>query len=70
MGNLCHRYPLRLCTLDSVWPYIATIVAAMLFVFGVGRRVSKRKRGGTQSIDVGKLSDEWLAEHRSSRTDE
>ena len=59
-----------MCTLDGVWPYVATIVGALLVVFGVGRRVSRRKRDAPQSIDVGKLSDAWLAEHRSSRNDD
>ena len=50
-----------------MWSYAAVIVGAFVVAFGVGRHLFKRKRRGPTNIDMGKLSDTWLAEQRGNR---
>jgi len=41
------------------------IAGTALGIFGVVRRLRNRRR--PKRVDVGSVSDEWLAEHRASR---
>jgi len=50
-----------------VWKY-AALVGALVVAIGAGIRLAKRKNRGDR-IDVGPLSDSWLAEQRSQRDD-
>ena len=50
-----------------VWSYAALIVGALMVGFGVRQRFKRNRRGGR--IEVGRLSDSWLAEQRSQRGD-
>jgi hypothetical protein len=50
-----------------MWKYAALVVGALVVAFGFRQRLSKRNRNGR--IDVGPLSDSWLAEQRSQRND-
>ena len=55
--------------LSIVWKYTALAVGTTLLVAFVLRlRLSKRKNR-TGRIDVGPLSESWLAEQRSQRDD-
>jgi len=53
-----------------VWSYAALVAGALVVALGLGLglRLSKRKNR-TGGIDVGPLSDSWLAEQRSQRDD-
>jgi hypothetical protein len=51
-----------------VWKYAALAVGALIVAFGLRQRLSKRTKR-TDGIDVGPLSDSWLAEQRSQRDD-
>jgi hypothetical protein len=50
-----------------VWSYAALIIGALVLAVGVGRRLSKRTEGTPKPIDMGQLSDSWLAEQRGTR---
>ena len=50
-----------------VWSYAALIVGALMVGFGLRQRFKRHRRGGR--IEVGRLSDSWLAEQRSQRND-
>jgi hypothetical protein len=49
-----------------VWP-AAALAGALLAVIGIGRFLFKRRR--SSNVDLGALSDSWLAEQRRQRTD-
>jgi hypothetical protein len=51
-----------------VWSYAALVVGALVVALGLRQRFSRRKTR-TGGIDVGPLSDSWLAEQRSQRDD-
>jgi len=51
-----------------VWKYAALVVGTLIVAFGLRQRLSKRKNRPGR-IDVGPLSDSWLAEQRSQRDD-
>lgn len=53
--------------LGMVWSYAALIVGALMVGFGVRHRFKRNRRGGR--IEVGRLSDSWLAEQRAQRDD-
>ena len=50
-----------------VWSYAALIVGALMVGFGVRQRLKRKRRSGR--IEVGPLSESWLAEQRSQRDD-
>lgn len=50
----------------GMWPF-AALAGVLLAVFGMRRWLAKRDR--SREIDVGTLSDSWLAEQRGRRTD-
>jgi hypothetical protein len=55
--------------LSIVWKYTTALVVGTLLVgFVIRLRLSRRKKR-TGRIDVGPLSDSWLAEQRSQRDD-
>jgi len=54
--------------LSIVWKYTALAVGTLLVAFVLRLRLSKRKNR-TGRIDVGPLSESWLAEQRSQRDD-
>jgi hypothetical protein len=51
-----------------VWKYAALAVGALLVAFGLRQRPGNRKNR-IGRIDVGPLSESWLAEQRSQRDD-
>jgi hypothetical protein len=51
----------------AVWLYVVGILGVLIAAFGVGHRITRRSKGG--AIDVGNLSDSWLAEQRGKRPD-
>jgi hypothetical protein len=52
-----------------VWPYAAVLLGAVVLAFGVGRHLAKRRSRRSAAVDVGHLSDAWLAEQRIKSTD-
>ena len=52
---------------DRVWSYAAVVLGAAVLALGVARHFFKRKSRGPQGIDMGQLSDSWLAEQRGNR---
>jgi hypothetical protein len=51
-----------------VWKYASLAVGALVVAFAIRQMTSKR-RYRADRIDVGPLSDSWLAEMRSQRDD-
>jgi len=51
-----------------VWKYASLAIGALVVAFAIRQMASKRKHR-TGLIDVGPLSDSWLAEQRSQRDD-
>lgn len=43
------------------------ILGAIVVALGVGRHLSRRTTRAPHSIDMGQLSDSWLAEQRGNR---
>jgi len=50
-----------------VWSYAALLVGALIVGLGVRQRFKRKRRSGR--IEVGPLSESWLAEQRSQRDD-
>jgi hypothetical protein len=47
--------------------WVVIVLGAVVVAAVVGRQLWKRRSRGPHSIDMGNLSDSWLAEHRGSR---
>ena len=51
-----------------MWLQLGLVGGAVLIAAAVVKRLMRRKPSGSR-IDVGSVSDAWLAEHRASRND-
>jgi hypothetical protein len=49
-----------------MWVQIGAAAGALIFMFAIFKRISRPK---SRNIDVGNVSDAWLAEHRARGRD-
>lgn len=60
-----HAYGYRFGS-TRMWVQIGAAAGALIFMFAIFKRISRPK---SRNIDVGNVSDAWLAEHRARGRD-